>query len=131
MAKPEFKNQKESRKNRFSGQVDLIIGQDNYWSLVSEETLIHKSKKYGIINTKLGHTFSGSVQNVSPVAWQRELAEEIEIYNTYTSEIQNRSNKEIEKSLVKLFEKEEEVGDEAYTVDEQYAVDSFIRNVKS
>ena len=124
------KIKREVETNRFSGQVDLIIGQDNYWSLVSEETLIHKSKKYGIINTKLGHTFSGSVQNVSPIAWQRELAEEIEIYNTYTSEIQNRSNKEIEKSLVRLFEKEEEIEDGTYTVEEQYAVDSFLKHVK-
>ena len=38
--------------------------------------------------------------------------------------------KKYKKSLVRLFEKEEEVEDGAYTVEEQYAVDSFLKNVR-
>ena len=102
---PEIK--REAEANRFTGPVDMIIGQDNYWSLVLEETLIHHTQKYGIINTRLGYTFSGSVATI-PMSWQRELAEEIAVYNTYTDEIQNQTNQEIARNLFKLFEKEEE-----------------------
>ena len=65
-----------------------------------------------------------------PISWQRELAEEIAVYNTYTDEIQNQTNQEIAKNLFKLFEKEEEKETGMYTVEEQYAVDSFLKNVK-
>ena len=40
------------------------------------------------------------------------------------------TEEDIRNSPVKLFEKEAETNDSTYTVDEQYAMDSFLKNVK-
>ena len=124
------KIKEETSNNRFEGQVDIIIGQDNFWSLVSDEIVKHPSEKFGFIKTKLGWTMSGSICTVSPMKWQRKLAEKINICYNNINVLQNSSNKEIEETLVRLFEKEEEIENENYTVEEQYAVDSFLKNVK-
>ena len=124
--------QEDALKNKFNGQVDIIIGQDNFWSLVSDEIVKHPSEKFGIIKTKLGWTMSGSICTTTPMMWHRELAEEANGLYCYNklNRLQDSSNKEIEKSLVRLFEKEKETENEEHTVEEQYAVDSFLKNVK-
>ena len=124
------KIRKEILENKFNGQVDIMIGQDNFWSLVLDEIVKHPSEKFGIIKTKLGWTMGGSICTISPMKWQRELEEEIKVYYNSAMNLQDSSNKEIEKSLVRLFEKEQEIENENYTVEEQYAVDYFLKNVK-
>ncbi len=56
----------EVNNNRFEGQVDIIIGQDNFWSLVLDGIIKHPSEKFGIIKTKLGWTLGGSICTISP-----------------------------------------------------------------
>ena len=62
----------EAIANRFLGPVDLLIGQDNYWTLVLEGIIKHPSEKFGFIKTKLGWTVGGRISNISPMLWQRD-----------------------------------------------------------
>ena len=62
---------KEVIKNRFLGQADLLIGQDNYWTLVLEGVIKHPSERFGIINTKLRWTMGGRISNTYPITCQQ------------------------------------------------------------
>ena len=44
----------EVKENRFLGKADIMIGQDNFWTLVLEGVIKHPSEKFGLINKKLG-----------------------------------------------------------------------------
>ena len=44
-----FRN--EVKQNRFLGKVDIMICQDNFWTLVLEGVIKHPSEKFGLINT--------------------------------------------------------------------------------
>ena len=121
---------KEVIKNRFLGQADLLIGQDNYWTLVLEGVIKHPSERFGIINTKLGWTMGGRISNTSPITWQQEGSMKVDIYNCNIKQLQEPTEEDIRNSLVKLFEKEAETTDNKYTVDEEYAMETFLKNVK-
>ena len=115
--------------NNFTGQVDIIIGQDNLWRLVLDKIIVHPSEDFGIIKTKMGWSMGGAVRVINPTKWQRGLPTEIDVYKT-NIKIETDENKEIERSIAKMFEKEEEEETGTYTVEEQFAVDSFNKNVK-
>ena len=72
---------KEIIENRFLGPADLLIGQDNYWTLVLEGVIKHPSERFGIINTKLGWTMGGRISNTSPMTCQQEGPMKVDIYN--------------------------------------------------
>ena len=120
---------KEVKQNRFLGKVDIMIGQDNFWALVLEGVIKHPSEKFGLLSTKLGWTVGGRISTTSPVMWQQENAEEIGIYYCKTNPLQEQTVEDIRTSLVKLFETEAETTDNKYTIDEEFALNSFLENV--
>ena len=65
----------EVKQNRFLGKVDIMICQDNFWTLVLEGVIKHPSEKFGILSTKLGWTVGGRISTTSLVMWQQERAE--------------------------------------------------------
>ena len=111
------------------GKVDIMICQDNYWTLVLEGVIKHPSEKFGILSTKLGWTVGGRISTTTQVAWQQEGAEEITSYYCKTA-LQETTEEDIRSSLVKLFETEAETTENKYTVDEEFALNSFLKNVK-
>ena len=122
---------KEVKQNRFLGKVDIMIGQDNFWTLVLEGVIKHPSEKFGLLNTKLGWTVGGRISTTSPISWQQEGAEDIDIYYSNITPLQESYTEEdIRNSLVKLFETEAETTDSKHTVDEEFALNSFLKNVK-
>ena len=54
----------------------------------------------------------------------------VDIYNCNIKQLQEPTEEDIRNSLVKLFEKEAETTDNKYTVDEEYAMETFLENVK-
>jgi len=117
-------------ENRFEGPADILIGQDNYWTLVLEGIIKHPSEKFGLINTKLGWTVGGRISNISPMTWQQEGSDKANVYSCNINRLQEPTEVDIKNSLVKLFEAEAETTTNKYTVDEEHAMDSFLQNVK-
>ena len=95
-----------------------------------EGVIKHPSEKFGLLNTKLGWTVGGRISTTSPVMWQQEGAEQIDIYYCKTNPLQESTEEDIRSSLVKLFETEAETTENKYTVDEEFALNSFLKNVK-
>ena len=121
----------EVLENRFRGKADILVGQDNYWSLVLEGVIKHPSEKFGIINTKLGWTMGGSICTTLPEKWQQGSAVKLDVYYNQSNPLQDMTEEEIKTSLIKLFEKEsDETANSTYTVEEQFAIDSFAKNIK-
>ena len=126
------------------GELDIIIGYHNIWKFVLEDTIIHPSQQFAITNKKLGWTIGGNTpknllaewQRIHPnplMEWQRRYPnEKIMGSTTNTNMISPKEeNSNLEKVLLKLFNKEEEMKDEGiYTPDETYAMESFIKNIK-
>ena len=107
-----------------------MIGQDNFWTLVLEGVIKHPSEKFGLLSTKLGWTVGGRISTTSPVMWQQEDAEQIDIYYCKTNPLQESTEEDMRSSLVKLFETETETTDSKYTIDEEFALNSFLQSVK-
>ena len=114
-------------------------GLDNFFKFVLENAVIHPSEEFGIINTKLGWTIGGSICTTTPMVWQRIKAKETKVpsfvetkaYQTKVKLNNMSSEEEIEKSLNKLFSKQEsETKGEQYTLEEQYTLDSVNQNIK-
>ena len=131
--------QKEIQNNRVTGQIDILVGLDNFFKFVLEEAVIHPSEEFGIINTKLGWTIGGRICTATPMVWQRIKAKETKVpsfvetkaYQTKVKLNNMSSKEEIEKSLNKLFSKEEdESKGQQYTIEEQYALYSLNQNIK-
>ena len=113
--------------------MDIIVGQDNLWKFVLEDTIIHPSEKFAVTNTKLGWTLGGHLPTHFPVMWQQNGPEgqKISINAIRIHKNSNVENNKIEEVLLKLFNKEEEKKDESiYTPEEKYAVESFLKNIK-
>ena len=91
---------------------------------------MHPSEDFGIWKTKLGWTIGGKIPAIQPREWQQDLADEYEVYYQEADVLSERSNKQIEKSLFKLFETDEDLGNNEYTVEEQYAIETFEKNIK-
>ena len=62
--------------------------------------------------------------------WQQEDAEEIDIYLSKITPLQESTEEDISNSLAKLLEAEAEVTNTKYTVDEEFALSSFLKNVR-
>ena len=123
----------EVLQNAITGEIDIIIGQDNLWKFVLEDTIIHPSNMFAITNTKLGWTVGGKFYKYLPAIWQRIKPKETVLRST--NSIRAASPKiqdsQIQKILIKLFNKEEEIEDEnAYTPDDNHAMESFLKNSK-
>ena len=78
----------------------------------------------------MGWTVGGRISTTSPMMWQQEGAEEIDIYLSKITPLQESTEEDIRNSLVKLFETEAEVTSTKYTVDEEFALSSFLKNVR-
>ena len=92
-----------------------------------EGVIKHPSEKFGLLNTKLGWTVGGRISTTPPMMWQQEGAEEIYIYLSKITPLQESNEEDIRNSLVKLFETEVEITNTKYTVDEEFALSSFIK----
>ena len=111
--------------NTFSGHADVIIGQDNLWRFVLAGIVVHPSEDFGIWKTKLGWTIGGKIPAIQPREWQQDLADEYEVYYQEADVLSERSNKQIEKLFFKFFETDEDLESNEYTVEEQYAIETF------
>ena len=101
-----------------------------------EDTIIHPSEKFAITNTKLGWTVGGNTPKDLLAEWQR-IHPNFHIKKILSSTTNTKmitpkeENSNLEKVLLKLFNKEEEMKEEGiYTPDETYALESFIKNIK-
>ena len=73
----------------------------------------------------------GRISTTSPISWQQEGAEDIDIYYSNITPLQESYTEEdIRNSLVKLFETEAEATDSKHTEDEEFVLNSFLKNVK-
>ena len=104
----------------------MIVGQDNYWRFELMNMITHKDKRAGLIQTKFGWSMSGDVSNsISGWPLNSNQKDPIKIVN------QTIKLKEIEDSLYKLFNIDEEVVSENnYSYEEEYAVNLFKRTIK-
>ena len=116
--------------NKISGPVDVIIGQDNLWRLVLAGIVVHPSEDFGIWKTKLGWTIGGKIPAIQSREWQQDLAEDFEVYYQEADVFSEDNNKQIEQSLFRLFEKEEDTENNEYTLEERYALENFEKNIK-
>ena len=65
-----------------------------------------------------------------PETWLQEGSVKANIYSCNVNKLQDPTEEEIKNSLVKLFETEAETIENKYTVDEEHAMNSFLKNVK-
>ena len=117
---------KEVLQNTYNGPTHIIVGQDNYWRFELMNMITHKDKRAGLIQTKFGWSMSGDVSS-SISGWPQNFItkDPIKIIN------QTTKLKEIEDSLYKLFNKDEEtVSENNYSYEEEYAVNLFKRTVR-
>ena len=115
--------------NAYEGETHLIIGQDNYWALMDnsvglENLITHNNMQSGIIRTKFGWSISGNLSN-NP-GWPQALS------NNPIKTICNMEKVEdIEESLTKLFNRDEDLNNESsLSSEEQYAVDRFKETIR-
>ena len=90
----------QALENRFEGPADILIGQDNYWTLVLEGIIKHPSEKFGLIKTKLGWTVGGRISNIPPMTWQQEDSEKADIYRCKVNRLQDPTEVDVQNSLV-------------------------------
>ena len=69
-------------KNNFTGQVDVIVGQDNLWRIVLNKIIIHPSQEFGAIKTKLGWTLGGKVS----VIYSENNLKNIDVYYNHSEQ---------------------------------------------
>ena len=116
-------------KNSFSSntKINMIIGQDNMWSIGLRQVIPHQNESLGIIKTKLGWSMAGNAANLDSTKWHQN-----DHIKTSAIKIQNKDEiNEIEASLNKLFNREIEEKDENdYTHEEQYSMENFHKNIK-
>ena len=123
----------EVLQNITTGEIDIIIGQDNLWKFVLEDTIIHPSNTFAITNTKLGWTIGGKFHKYLYAKWQRIKPKEtiLSSTNSIRTASPKTQDSQIEEVLTKLFNKEEEMENESeYTPDEKRAMESFFKNIK-
>ena len=117
--------------NKTSGPVDIIIGQDNLWRLVLAGIVVHPSEDFGIWKTKLGWMIGGKIPAIQSREWQQDLADNFEgYYQEADVMFSDSSNRRIEKTLVRLFEKEDDTENDEYTLEERYVLETFENNIK-
>ena len=117
---------KEVLRNAYKGRTHMIVGQDNHWRFELMNMITHKDKRAGLIQTKFGWSMSGDVSSsISGWPLNSNQKDPIKIVN------QTIKLKEIEDSLYKLFNIDEEVVSENnYSYEEEYAVNLFKRTIK-
>ena len=82
-------------ENRFEGPADILIGQENYWTLVLEGIIKHPSEKFSLIKTKLGWTVGGRISNNPPMTWQQDGSEKADIYSCNVYRVQDPTEVDI------------------------------------
>ena len=110
------------KRNMFNGPADILMGIDNYWKLELTDILPHNSHRFGVIRTKFGWTLSGNLSEEN-----RTLGKDIG-YNRISVNISKIS--EIENSLKKLFNRDEEIENESrYSYEQEYAINLFEKTI--
>ena len=110
------------KRNMFNGPTDILMGIDNYWKLELTNILPHNSHRFGVIRTKFGWTLSGNLSEEN-----RTLGKDIG-YNRISVNISKIS--EIENSLKKLFNRDEEIENESrYSYEQEYAINLFEKTI--
>ena len=108
------------KNNMFSGPADILIGIDNFWKLKLTNILPHNSHRFGIIRTKFGWTISGNLSEETHLMGKHIGYNRISINLSKISEIEN--------SLKKLFNRDEEIENESrYSYEQEYAINLFER----
>ena len=108
-------------KNMFNGPADILIGIDNYWKLELTNILPHSSHRFGVIRTKYWWTMSGNLSDNSRILGENTGYNRISINLSKISEIEN--------SLKKLFNRDEEIENESrYSYEQEYAISLFEKN---
>ena len=106
----------------FNGPADILIGIDNYWKLELTNILPHSSHRFGVIRTKYGWTMSGNLSDNSRILGENTGYNRISINLSKISEIEN--------SLKKLFNRDEEVENESrYSYEQEYAISLFEKTI--
>ena len=93
-------------KNSFSmnTKINLIIGQDNMWSIGLSQVIPHQNESLGLIKTKLGWSMAGNTANLDSTTWRQ--GDHIKIN---AIKVQNQDEiGEIEASLQRLFDRDAE-----------------------
>ena len=112
----------DSIRNMFNGPADILIGIDNYWKLELTHILPHDSHQFGVIRTKFGWTLSGNLSKDNRVLGETSGYNRISINLTKISEI--------ESSLKKLFNRDEEIENESrYSYEQEYAINLFEKTI--
>ena len=110
------------KNNMFSGPADILIGIDNFWKLKLTNILPHNSHRFGIIRTKFGWTISGNLSEETHLMGKHIGYNRISINLSKISEIEN--------SLKKLFNRDEEIENESrYSYEQEYAINLFERTI--
>ena len=105
-------------QNMFNGPADILIGIDNYWKLQLTRILPHNSHHFGVIRTKFGWTISGNLSQENRVMGKNIGYNRISINLSKISELEN--------SLKKLFNRDEEIENESrYSYEQEYAIKLF------
>ena len=60
-----------------SGDIDILLGQDNVWKIQLDNTIINSKKGYAIKKTKLGWSFCGATPNSNELDRLRQAANAI------------------------------------------------------
>ena len=61
-------NRDEAIQNLFISKVDIVIGQDNIWSLLLEGLIKNPLEAFESLNLKLGWTVGGRVSTTSSIS---------------------------------------------------------------
>ena len=108
--------------------IDIIIGQDNLWRIVTGKMIVHPFQNLGILKSKLGQSLAGNLSKEHNASWRLidENKKEVETFTTNAA-----ANQKIENELTKLSEKEAQNENEAdMTLDELYATNTFINGIR-
>ena len=91
------KIRKEVLQNLVSDKtdIDIIIGQDNMWKIVTGIMIIHPSQNLGILKTKFGWSLAGNLSKNQNASWRLidENKQEIKNFTTNAADNQRIENK--------------------------------------
>ena len=114
------------------GHCDLLIGLDNYYKIVSNQTLIHHSGEYAAIHTLFGWSLGGNIEFPTEHETLQTYFTQV---NTPCSEGENSDQMSdtemlIKVKLEKFFSIDEDNDESELTYEELYAENSFLENIR-
>ena len=114
------------------GHCDLLIGLDNYYKIVSNQTLIHHSGEYAAIHTLFGWSLAGNIEFPTEHETLQTYFTQV---NTPCSEGENSDQMSdtemlIKVKLEKFFSIDEDNDESELTYEELYAENSFLENIR-